>query len=85
MQSTANSGAFLNANEPPENREAWIIEAENAKVGRIALIPEWNELSGSLITPEMDRIWVGEATAAEGLPALCEQVDGFLADNGYPQ
>ncbi len=85
LRSTANSDVFLSSAEPPVNRQAFVTEAENAKVGRIALIPEWNELNGSIINPVMQQIWVGEATPAEALPALCEQVNAFLADNGYTQ
>lgn len=85
LQSTANSDVFLGSEEPPANRQAFITEGENAKPGRIALIPEWNELNGSIITPVMQQIWVGDATPADALPGLCEQVNTFLADNGYPK
>ncbi len=85
LRSTANSDVFLDSAEPPASRQAFVTEAENAKVGRIALIPEWNELNGSIINPAMQQIWVGEAAPADALPALCEQVNAFLADNGYTQ
>lgn len=85
LQSTANSDVFVGSDEAPANREAFIIEGENAKEGRIALIPEWNELNGSIINPALQQIWVGDAEPADTLPGLCEQVNGFLADNGYPQ
>lgn len=85
LQSTARSDAFLNSGQPPENRQAFLTEAENAKVGRFGYFPEWDELSGSILSPAMEQIWAGEATPEEVLPALCEQVDAFLADNGYPK
>lgn len=83
--STANSDVFLGSTEPPANRQAFIIEGEGAKVGRVGLISEWNELNGSIINPALQQIWVGDAAPADVLPALCEQVNAFLADNGYPQ
>jgi multiple sugar transport system substrate-binding protein len=83
--STANSDAFLNAEQPPANRQAFITEGESAKPGIIVVIPEWNELSNSIITPALQEIWVGDVTPAEALPALCEQMNTFLADNGYPK
>jgi len=83
LSSTARSDVFLGAGEPPENRDAFIIEGENAKVGRLGLFPEWNELNGSIISPGMERIWSGEETPADVLPEICEDVDAFLADNGY--
>jgi multiple sugar transport system substrate-binding protein len=85
LQSTAHSDAFLNTGTPPENRQAFLTEGENAKAGRLAYFPEWNELSGSIISPALQQIWSGEMTAEEVLPQLCEDVNAFLADNGYPK
>lgn len=85
LMSTAKSEAFLGSEQPPANREAFIIEGESAKPGVIVVIPEWNELSGSVISPALEQIWAGEATPEEVLPDLCDQVDAFLADNGYPK
>ncbi|RME85301.1 MAG: sugar ABC transporter substrate-binding protein [Caldilineae bacterium] len=85
LQSTARSDAFLHQDKPPANRMAFLIEGENAKVGRFGYFPEWGELDGSIISPAMQRIWAGEASPEEVLPALCEQVDAFLAEHGYPK
>ena len=85
LQSTARSDAFLDSNAPPVNREAFIIEGENAKVGRAGYFPEWSELQSSIINPNLDQIWTGDASPEEVLPVLCEQVDTFLADNGFPK
>jgi multiple sugar transport system substrate-binding protein len=85
LRSTASSEAFLQSGQPPANRQAFLTEAENAKVGSFGYFPEWDELNGSIISPAMQQIWAGEATPEEVLPALCEQVDAFLADNGYPK
>jgi multiple sugar transport system substrate-binding protein len=85
LQSTAMSDAFLQQDQPPANRQAFLTEGENAKVGRFGYFPEWGELDGSIIGPGLQQIWAGEATPEEVLPALCEQVDAFLADNGYPK
>jgi multiple sugar transport system substrate-binding protein len=85
LQSTARSDAFLNSGQPPANRQAFLTEGENAKVGRFGYFPEWDELSASIADPALEQIWVGDATPEEVLPALCEQINGFLADNGYPK
>ncbi|MEM7736771.1 MAG: sugar ABC transporter substrate-binding protein [Deinococcota bacterium] len=85
LQSTAESDAFMSLSDSPANRMAFITEGQNAKVGRIGYFAEWNELNGSIISPAMQRIWSGEASAAEVLPALCEDVDAFLASNGFPR
>jgi multiple sugar transport system substrate-binding protein len=85
LQSTAKSDVFLGSGDPPANRQAFITEGENAKVGRVGLFGEWNELNGSIISPAMEQIWVGDAAPADVLPALCAQINDFLADNGYPK
>jgi multiple sugar transport system substrate-binding protein len=85
LQSTARSEAFLLAGEPPANRQAFLTEGESAKVGRFGYFPEWGELGSSVINPALQRIWVGEATPEEVLPEICEQVDAFLADRGFPR
>jgi multiple sugar transport system substrate-binding protein len=85
LQSTARSGAFLEADAPPANRQAFLTEGENAKVGRFGYFPEWDELSSSILDPALQQIWTGDAAPADVLPAACEQVDAFLADNGYPK
>lgn len=85
LQSTANSDAFLGMDAAPVNRQAFITEGENAKIGRIGYFAEWSELNGTVISPALGSVWAGEATVEETLSALCEQVDAFLADNGYPK
>ena len=85
LQSTAKSDAFLGMADAPANRQAFITEGENAKVGRIGYFAEWSELNGTIISPNLDRIWTGDEAPADVLPELCEQVDAFLADNGYPK
>ena len=85
LQSTARSDAFLKPDVPPANRQAFLTEAENAKVGSFGYFPEWDEISDSIITPALEQIWAGDAGAEDVLPGLCEQINDFLADNGYPK
>ena len=54
-------------------------------MGRFGYFPEWGELDGSIIGPGMQRIWTGEATPEDALPEICEQVDAFLKEYGYPK
>jgi len=85
LQSTARSDAFLKAGQPPANRQAFLTEGESAKVGRFGYFSEWGELDGSVIGPGMQKVWAGEATPEEAVTQVCEQVDAFLAENGYPK
>jgi multiple sugar transport system substrate-binding protein len=84
LQSTANSPAFM-TEQPPANKQGIIDEAAASGVGGFGYFPEWGELDGSILGPGLDLIWSGEADPATALPALCEQVDAFLASYGYPK
>jgi multiple sugar transport system substrate-binding protein len=84
LQSTAGSPAFL-TDQPPANKQGIIDEAAASGVGGFGYFPEWDELDSSVIGPALQAIWAGEATPADALPALCEQVDQFLKDKGYPK
>lgn len=84
LRSVAESDAFLAQENPPANRQAFLTEGENAKVGRFGYFPEWGEVD-SIIGAEVSKVWSGEAQPADVLPAACEQVDQFLADNGFPK
>jgi multiple sugar transport system substrate-binding protein len=85
LSSTARSDAFLKSGQPPANRQAFLTEAENAKVGNFGYFPEWDELDSSILTPNLQRIWSGEGTPEQVLPEICQLVDAFLAENGYPK
>lgn len=85
LRSTARSDAFLEADVPPQNRQAFLTEGENAEPLRTGYFPEWNEMNGSIISPGLERVWAGEASASEAVSDICAQVDEFLAQNGYPK
>ncbi len=85
LQSVAQSDAFLKAGQPPSNRQAFLTEGQNARVGRFGYFGEWDELNGSIIDAGLQRVWAGEATAEEAVPAICQQVDAFLQEKGYPK
>lgn len=84
LRSVAESEAFLAQENPPANRQAFLTEGENAKVGRFGYFPEWSEID-SIIGAELSKVWTGEAQPADVLPGICEQVDQFLTDNGFPK
>ena len=84
LQSTT-AAYFSNQEQPPANRQAVVTEAEASGVGSFGYFPDWDELASSVMDPAMSSIWNGEGTPEEILPAMCEQVDQFLADKGYPK
>jgi multiple sugar transport system substrate-binding protein len=84
LRSVAESEAFLQQEAAPANRQAFLTEGDNAKVGRFGYFPEWSEID-SIIGAELSKVWSGEAQPADVLPAACAQADQFLADNGFPK
>lgn len=85
LQSTAQSDAFLNPDNPPANRQAFLTEGMNAAVGRFGYFPEWGYLNGNLVAPYIDRIWTGELTPQAAADAICDDVDAYLASEGFPK
>ena len=84
LQSVANSPAFM-TDQPPANKQGILDEAAGSGVGAFGYFPEWDELESSVFNPVMDQIWAGETVPADVLPGLCEQVNQFLKDKGYPK
>ena len=84
-RSSAESDAFLASGQPPENRQAFLTQAEGTTPAFNGWFAEWNELNGTLINPILAEIWAGTADPAEVLPELCADVDAFLANAGYPR
>jgi len=84
LQSTANSPAFM-TDQPPANKQAIVDEAAASGVGGFGYFPEWDELDSSVISPNLQRIWAGEAPPDEVLPQLCQQMTQFLQVKGYPK
>jgi multiple sugar transport system substrate-binding protein len=85
LQSTARSDAFLGLDQPPANRQAFLTEGESAGVGRLGYFPHWNEMAGTIINPGLERIWAGDASVEEAVADICEQVNTYLVDQGYPR
>jgi multiple sugar transport system substrate-binding protein len=85
LQSTARGEAFLAAGVPPENREAFLVEAENATMGRAGYFAEWPELAGTIINPTLEEIWAGDSEPADVLPQMCDQMNQWLEENDFPR
>ena len=79
------SDAFLNPDNPPANRQAFLTEGLNATVGRFGYFPEWGYLSGNFVSPHINQIWTGDLTPADAAAAVCEGVNQYLQDEGFPK
>ncbi|MBK9941035.1 MAG: sugar ABC transporter substrate-binding protein [Kouleothrix sp.] len=84
LQSVAND-VFLKQTAPPANKQAFLTEGQAAKVGAFGYFPDWDELSGSIIEPGLQKVWAGEQSPADAATAICSQADAFLKDKGYPK
>ncbi|MCA0452573.1 MAG: sugar ABC transporter substrate-binding protein [Chloroflexi bacterium] len=84
-KSGANSPVFLDDSRAPANKQAWLVGAESAPPNGNGWFPEWGELNSTIISPVLTSIWAGEAQAADVLPGLCDSVNTFLTDKGYPK
>lgn len=85
LKSVATGDAFLKSGQPPANRQAFITEGESSKVGRFGYFPDWDELGGSIIDAGLQKVWAGETPANEAVAQICQQVDAFLKEKGYPK
>ncbi|MCX6029057.1 MAG: sugar ABC transporter substrate-binding protein [Chloroflexi bacterium] len=84
LRTVAGSSDFMGLGKP-SNRKAFLIGADAMKPGGFAYFPEWDELNDSIISPQMERLWAGEAAPDKVIPDLCKAVNKFLADKGYPK
>jgi multiple sugar transport system substrate-binding protein len=84
LRTVAGSSDFMGLGKPA-NRRAFLIAADASKPGAFGYFPDWDELSGSVIEPQMERLWAGEAAPDKVIPDLCKAVNKFLADKGYPK
>jgi multiple sugar transport system substrate-binding protein len=82
-RSGAESPVFMSTERGPENKEAWLVDIEEANILNNGWFGDWNELNGTIINPALASIWAGEAQAADVLPGVCESVDTYLAEHGY--
>jgi len=82
-RSGAESPVFMNPERGPENKEAWLVDIEDANILNNGWFGDWNELNSTIISPVLTSIWAGEAQPADVLPEMCENVNTYLVDRGY--
>ncbi len=85
LRSVANSDDFLKLPIKPANRAAFVVEASNVRLFTLGDFPEYNELNDLIIEPNLQRIWSGEAEAEPTVKEMCQKVNEFLKQNGYPK
>ncbi len=82
LRSVAESDVFLAP--PPGGKEAFLLEAQHVRP-MWGMFPEFAEMMDTLVVPNLDLIWVGDKTADEIVPLMCQEIDEFLEEYGYPK
>lgn len=70
--------AFLSA--LPETIDGQVFIDETANGVLFPVFPGWTEIESTIVVPDLDLVWNGEATAEEAIAAMVEPVDAALAD-----
>ncbi len=85
LRSVANSDDFLKLPIKPDNRAAFVVEASSVRLFTFGDFPEYDEMNDLIIEPNLQRIWGGEAEAEATVRDICQKVNEFLKQNGYPR
>lgn len=85
LRSVAQSPSFLQVDAEPRNRQAFVIEARDVQLFTFGDFPEFSELNDLIIEPNLQLIWSGQATVEQTIPEVCQRVNEFLKQNGYPR
>jgi multiple sugar transport system substrate-binding protein len=80
---TVQSDAFRNA--MPVNVNSILTEAQGASFMGNPLFNEFDTLNTTIITPGLEKIWIGEASPEQGVADLCKQLNDVLKQAGYPK
>jgi ABC-type glycerol-3-phosphate transport system substrate-binding protein len=81
----AQSPSFLQVDAAPRNRQAFVVEARNVSLFTFGDFPEFSELNDLIIDPNLQLIWSGQETVEQKVPEICQRVNEFLKQNGYPR
>lgn len=80
LKSMVNSPAFQDPNQKPANRQTFKIVGETMKLLNPITWKHWDELSGTITGPGLDKVWALEQTPADAVKDICAKVDAYLAD-----
>jgi ABC-type glycerol-3-phosphate transport system substrate-binding protein len=85
IRSVAASWAFTSRAQQPANRNAFMIEASNTQPITSADFDEWVYVDDTIITPNLEKIWNGEGEIEATITQLCDELNAFLQQKGYPK
>jgi multiple sugar transport system substrate-binding protein len=85
LKSVVTSAEFTDPKQTPSNRAAFAIEGAGLTMLQPMTLPEWDDLSGTLIGPSLDKIWTLESTPDKVVPDLVTKINEYLKQKGYPK
>jgi len=80
LRSLVNSPTFQNPNQVPASRSTFNTVGETLKLINPITWKYWEELSGTITGPGLDKVWALEQTPDEAVKGICEKVNAYLAE-----
>lgn len=85
LRSMVSSKSFQDPNQKPSNRATFNTVGETLRLINPILWVNWDELSGTITGPGLDRVWALEQTPEQAVPEICNKVNAYLKDKGFPK
>lgn len=85
IRSLVNSPEFQDPNQKPANRATFNVVGETLTQVNPTSWQYWDEMSGTITGPGLDRVWALEQTPEEAVRDICTKVNAYLKDKGYPK
>lgn len=80
LQSMVNSPEFQDINQKPANRKTFNVVGETMRLINPITWKYWDEMSGTITGPGLDKVWALEQTPDEAVKDICTKVNAYLAD-----
>jgi len=81
LKSMVNSPAFQDTNQKPANRKTFNVVGDTLKLINPITWKYWDEMSGTITSPALEKVWALEQTPADAVPGICERVNAYLKDH----
>lgn len=80
LRSMVASPAFQDPNQKPANRAAFNTVGETLKLINPITWKFWDEMSGTITGPGLEKVWALEQTPEEAVKDICTKVNAYLAE-----
>ncbi|MDR2477344.1 MAG: extracellular solute-binding protein [Treponema sp.] len=76
LNDSAKRSAWLAVTNPAMSQIAGAILAQASRLGENVTVKNWAVIADEVIVPELDKVWLGSETAADGMNNLTRQLTG---------